>query len=161
MISAIFAADDQGGIGLNNTMPWPTNKEDLQWFKNTTTGHVVVMGKGTWNAEGMPKPLPNRINVVVTNTEIENNEIIQGRGNVCLLLQRLEQEFPDKEIFVIGGANLLVQAKPVLKRIYLTKIPGNYNCTAVVDLAELTKDFVVTETHSLTHGEIEIYEATT
>jgi dihydrofolate reductase len=68
MINAIFAIDEEGGMGLDGSMPWPKNLKDLNWFKVHTIGHIVVMGRGTWDATDMPSPLPNRTNWVVTST---------------------------------------------------------------------------------------------
>ena len=73
MINAIFAIDEDGGMGLDGSMPWPTNRSDLDWFKVHTLGHIVVMGRGTWDAKDMPKPLPRRTNWVITSGTIEPN----------------------------------------------------------------------------------------
>ena len=65
MIKAILACDEDWGIGKDGDMPWPHNPADLKWFKENTTGGVVVMGKSTW--DGLPfKPLPKRENIIVT-----------------------------------------------------------------------------------------------
>src|SRR6056297_2465575 len=66
MINAILACDDRGGIGKDGMLPWPKCEEDLAYFKRMTDGKTVIMGSSTWQSKGMPKPLPNRRNVVVT-----------------------------------------------------------------------------------------------
>ena len=90
MIKSIIATDLQGGMGRNGSLPWPHDKEDMQWFKAATTGHVVVMGSNTWSDPGMPKPLPNRHCVVVTNQDVslfpEAHDVIAG----SMLLPSLE-----------------------------------------------------------------------
>ena len=53
-ITAIFAADQKGGIGKDSTLPWPYNSADMKWFKTNTMGKTVVMGSKTWNDPAMP-----------------------------------------------------------------------------------------------------------
>ena len=67
MLKAIMAIDDEGGVSKSGSMPWPKNSNDLKWFKKNTVNQVVIMGRLTWADPLMPKPLPNRINVLVTN----------------------------------------------------------------------------------------------
>ena len=63
MIKAILACDEDWGIGKDGELPWPHNSADLKWFKENTTGGVVVMGKSTWDS--LPfKPLPKRENII-------------------------------------------------------------------------------------------------
>ena len=69
MIKAIMAADDMGGVSLGESMPWPKNSKDLQWFKKNTLNQVVVMGRNTWVDPFMPTPLISRINVLITNRD--------------------------------------------------------------------------------------------
>ena len=67
MIKAILACDEDWGIGKDGELPWPHNSADLKWFKEITTGGVVVMGKSTWDS--LPfKPLPKRENIIVTRS---------------------------------------------------------------------------------------------
>jgi dihydrofolate reductase len=70
MIAAILASTNTGGIGLNGTLPWPKHSEDLKWFKEHTSNQIVVMGRKTWDDPMMPKPLPNRINCVVSSNPV-------------------------------------------------------------------------------------------
>ena len=159
MITALFAVDDKGGMGANGDMPWPTNKDDMKWFKNTTEGHVVVMGKRSWNSPDMPKPLPKRHNVVVTNEFLERNDIEQIKGNVAEGLKYVEEQYNDKTIFVIGGANLLMQAKPVIKKALITRIPGEYICDTILDMKEFLEGFTLINTIDLGSCKVEEYEA--
>ena len=70
MISAIFAMDENYGIGLNGSLPWPKNSKDFRWFKSNTINSTVVMGRNTWDDPMMPKPLPNRKNIVITSRKM-------------------------------------------------------------------------------------------
>lgn len=65
----IVAVDFKNGIGKNNTIPWK-NSEDMKHFKNITTGTTIIMGRRTFESIG--KPLPNRINIIVSSSEISN-----------------------------------------------------------------------------------------
>ena len=107
MIHGIFAADAQGGIGFDGTLPWPHNQEDFKYFKEITSGHVVVMGRRTWDDPKMPKPLPNRVNYVVTNRPIGMRNVRTLAGDIVARLKELEEIHTGKDIFVIGGKNLI------------------------------------------------------
>ena len=126
-INAILAMDDNMGIGYENTLPWPHNKKDMKWFRDCTSGHVVVMGRKTWKSFGNKK-LPNRINVVLTNGEVEGNPDAVMSGDVDGVLEILGYKYPDLHIFVIGGANLYRQALPYCDKLYITRIRGAYKC---------------------------------
>jgi dihydrofolate reductase len=158
MIAALFAVDEQGGMGKNGSMPWPMNKEDMQWFKRTTEGHVVVMGRKSWNSPDMPHPLPKRHNVVFTNDFMEQEDIFQLKGDVCMGLLNIKENNPDLNVFVIGGANLLIQSKPTLQRIFITRIPGTYDCDTIIDLADFLNGFRLVQSKDLLTCRIEEYE---
>jgi len=133
MINAIFAVDQEGGMGLDGCMPWPRNESDLAWFKMHTVGHIVVMGRGTWEATDMPSPLPARINWVITS-KVEpalNGANIWFKDPVQLLY-KLERENPSKIIWVIGGAKLLSSLEGIFDRIYLTEIAGEFGCNTTI-----------------------------
>jgi dihydrofolate reductase len=125
MIHALFAVDQYGGMGFNGTMPWPHNSADLKNFKELTTGHVVVMGRKTWDDKNMPKPLKGRTTYVATHQPfLQYTAVISGDMSEQLLA--LEQKHPDKIIWVIGGPELLEQCHSVLDRMYLTHYKGSF-----------------------------------
>jgi len=114
-ISIIVAIDQNGLIGNANHLPWQI-KEDLQYFKETTSGHPVIMGKNTWLSIG--KPLEGRVNIILTH---DTSFQIAG----CITVNSIEQvltEFTDQEIFIIGGADVFKQFLPYTHKIYLTRI---------------------------------------
>lgn len=90
-------------IGLNNTIPWH-NSLDMKWFKETTTGHPVIMGRKTFESIG--KPLPNRTNIVIT----KNNDLWPDNAGirVCNTVEKAIDfaKTIDNEIFIIGGESI-------------------------------------------------------
>lgn len=144
MIKAIFATDIQGGMGNNGSLPWPHDKEDLKYFKEKTTGDIVVMGSNTWLDPMMPKPLPNRTCIVVTNQNVKNfpqaHEVIAGNW-LKESLEYLIDRNPKKTIWIIGGAKLLLSCRPYIKEIHHTMFMTEYDCDVKIDLIEYLKDF--------------------
>jgi len=115
-ISIIVAMAQNRTIGINNTLPWRC-PEDLKHFKALTMGHHMIMGRKTFDSIG--KPLPGRTTVVVTrNRELE----ITG----CIIAHSLPEAITacagDNEIFIVGGAELYVQALPLADTLYITEI---------------------------------------
>lgn len=137
-INAILAHDDNYGIGKDNDLPWPRNAADLKWFRECTIGHVVVMGRKTWESIGS-KPLPRRINVVVSNQKFPSptdggpDHVFSGDINECIQTL-LTELYPNLKIWIIGGADLYSQTLSQCDNIYLTHIPGDYNCDNFVAL---------------------------
>lgn len=135
MISAILASTSSGGIGNHGTLPWPKHKEDLAWFKNHTYGNIVVMGRKTWDDPMMPKPLPNRINVVATSRPLlDPLSARRIQGDIVSHILALEKQFPEKEIFIIGGKELFESCKDIIKKIYLTRIKGDWYADTRINL---------------------------
>ena len=139
MINAIFAVDFNGGMGFNGTLPWPHNAEDLQHFKDLTTGQVVVCGRKTWDDPKMPKPLPNRTVYVATHRPVTYAQPFSGDIQERLL--KIEADHKDKKIFVIGGVELLESARPLFDRIYLTHIKGAYRADTRIYVKEFLTGF--------------------
>ena len=139
MIRAIMAADDLGGISKNGSMPWPKNSSDLQWFKKNTMNEIVVMGRLTWIDPFMPTPLKGRINVLITNQEKEKylgaDEYFSG--NILTKILSLSEKYNDKDIYIIGGSEILNQLFELIEEFYLTKIYGNFKCDKNIDLKKI------------------------
>ena len=136
MINAIFAADMYGGMGYQGTLPWPHNSSDLKHFKKLTEGHIVVMGRKTYDDPKMPKPLKDRTVCVISNKLVSDN-VYQISGNIVDKILKLEQAHPDKTIWVIGGADILEQCESIYDRIYLTHVKGSYRVDTKINLKSL------------------------
>jgi dihydrofolate reductase len=141
MIKAIMAIDDHGGVSRGTSMPWPKNSNDLQWFKKNTLSKVVVMGSKTWEDPFMPTPLKNRTNVLITK---KNKSYYQGAdiyisGDIVKEIINLEKNFLSKDIFIIGGPEIISQCFDLIKEFYLTRIYGNFECEKFIDLRQIEK----------------------
>lgn len=142
MIKAILACDEQWGIGKNGTLPWPKNSADLKWFKQQTIGQVVIMGRKTWEAKGMPKPLPGRINIVVSS----NGSIDEG-PNYTTTLDQLPSILSNykEDKWVIGGANLVENYIENIDELHLSRIEGNWKCDTFLPQKLITGNFTLQE----------------
>jgi len=138
IISLVAAASDNNVIGKNDALPWKM-PADMKFFKNLTTGHTVIMGRKTY--ETMGKPLAGRKNIIITR-----NKFFKADG--CLVFNSLEQAFAafsdEKEVFVIGGAEIYKLALPLSDKIYLTRV----HCTVEGDayfVELIEKEWVVSK----------------
>jgi dihydrofolate reductase len=101
-------------IGRDNQMPWHL-PEDFRWFKQMTTGHVVVMGRKTF--ESLGKPLPHRTTLVVTRSGWTHPGV-----QTVADLKQIEFPADSREVFICGGAQLYAQALPHCSDLYLTLV---------------------------------------
>jgi dihydrofolate reductase len=135
MIRAIFACDSAGGIGKNGTIPWPKNAEDLKWFRENTTGQIVIMGRKSWDDPMMPKPLPNRYNIVVSDRLVFHGpNMILKRGDVDKYLKMFTDI--EKDVWIIGGARLFSSTLHLCDEIWLSRIEGDYQCDTHVTIPD-------------------------
>lgn len=117
MISLIWAMDENRAIGLNNQLPWYL-PEDLKFFKRTTMGHPIAMGRKTWDSIG--RPLPGRENIVITRNPAFTCDSCTVLNSVEALVEYSKQK--EDEIFVIGGAEIFKLVLPHADRLYVTRI---------------------------------------
>ena len=115
-ISLIAAFAEEGVIGKDGKIPW-TLKEDLKHFRNKTEGCSVVMGRKTYESIG--RPLPNRLNIVMTRNP-KRQEGIKEVSNTKDAL-KVASSYSD-EIFIIGGEKIYKEFLPLATKMYLTKI---------------------------------------
>ena len=115
MINIIVAVSDNLAIGRAGDMPWHISA-DLKYFKRTTLGHTVIMGRKTWESIGC-RPLKNRRNIVVSST-LEPGDGFDVAGSLKTALEMASGE----EIFIMGGGRLYAQAISVAERLYVTHV---------------------------------------
>lgn len=121
MISIIVAIAENYAIGKDNRLLWHIS-EDLKRFKRLTTGNTVIMGRKTWLS--LPKrPLPNRLNVVLTKNPKKCSE---GCVMVDSIEAALEICSQAKECFIIGGETVYRQMMPLADRLYVTRINKSF-----------------------------------
>ena len=130
-INLIVATDQKYGIGRENALPWPRNKRDMEWFRQATMGHVVVMGRRTWESIGS-KPLPGRINGVISSKPVDGAHGSYG-GDLDKILPMIQDRYPDLHIFVIGGADIYKQSISVADKLFLTTFPRTYDCDTYIE----------------------------
>ena len=150
--SHICAAAENNTIGLKGKLPWNI-PEDLQFFKEKTFGKVLLMGRKTF--ESLGKPLPHRLNVVVTrqkkiqskindllfwpwDTDQVMDRVALTKKNLSLVVccsvdsamnfcsQKEVLQKHGEEVFIIGGGEIYKQTLPLIHRIYLTRIHRKY-----------------------------------
>lgn len=116
---AIAAMSLNRVIGVRGQIPWHL-PEDFRWFKQTTTGQVVVMGRKTFESIG--KALPNRTTVVLSRTAagIAGARVVAGMEALALCLE--DPEFAGRDVFICGGAEVYRQALPLCSDLYLTLV---------------------------------------
>lgn len=117
IISLIVATAENGVIGKAGATPWYLPAE-LAYFKKTTMGHPIIMGRKTHESIG--KTLPGRTNIVITHDP--NYQAAEDSMVVSSLAQALEKVSTEREVFVIGGESIYKIALPIADKIYLTRV---------------------------------------
>lgn len=123
-VNMIVAAGDDGAIGRKGDLIWHISS-DLRRFKALTMGHPVIMGRKTW--ESLPKkPLPGRLNIVVTRNAgyVAEGAAVAASPEEALRLAK-EWDSPDRKAtdpFIMGGAQIYNEFMPLVNRIYLTSV---------------------------------------
>ncbi len=150
IISMIAAADEKGGIGKDNQLPWHI-PSDLKRFQQLTMGHCLVMGHKTYLTIG--KPLTGRVMIVLTR---QADFSLEG----CLVAHSLEEAIQlarlhdESELFIIGGGQVFEQAMPVAERIYLTAIHAETDADVFFPSIDMSEWEVITQVKaSLSEGE--------
>ncbi|CAE7860230.1 unnamed protein product [Symbiodinium microadriaticum] len=139
-VSIIVAYNKNRIIGVDNDLPWRL-KEDMKHFKETTTGHVCIMGRKTW--ESIPpkfRPLPGRANVILTrkpeeylevNPEIDEMREVHISGDLMNAIELSKFVYPERDIFITGGGEIYRQAceEKVVDEIIASEVKGYEDIT--------------------------------
>jgi len=136
----IVALDRNRVIGKDGDLPWHYSA-DLKRFKRLTMGGVVIMGRVTW--ESLPiKPLPGRLNLIVTRRTDEDLALPQGAmacPSLELALMTAGAEAPGRDIWFIGGARLYKEALDQADRVDMTHVPDEVRGDDLVFFPELNE----------------------
>jgi len=115
-INIIAAIGKNNELGKNNDLIWKL-KEDMKFFKETTMGHPVVMGRRTF--ESLPSILPGRENIVISTNNINNKKIKLYKSIKEFLASYKDS---NKDVFIIGGASVYKSFIDIANKLYLTEI---------------------------------------
>ncbi len=121
-LSLLAAIGENRVIGVDNSMPWHL-PADFKYFKATTLGNPIIMGRKTWDSLG--RPLPGRLNLVVsrqTGLQLEGAEVFASLEAAVERAQAWAQEQGVSEVMLIGGAQLYSQGLADADRLYLTRV---------------------------------------
>jgi dihydrofolate reductase len=128
----IFASSNNNCIGCENQLPWHI-PEDLTFFKKETTGHILIMGRNTY--ESLPNGgLSNRIHIVITSKPtiklmgLPNENIhFSTKEDVYDLIETIARKYPEKRFYVIGGASTFQFLEPSINKYIVTHIHKHYD----------------------------------
>ncbi|TFF07472.1 dihydrofolate reductase [Pseudomonas sp. BCA14] len=121
-LSLIAALGENRVIGVDNSMPWHL-PGDFKYFKATTLGKPIIMGRKTWDSLG--RPLPGRLNIVVsrqTDLELEGAEVFPSLDAAVERAEAWAKAQGVDELMLIGGAQLYAQGLEQADRLYLTRV---------------------------------------
>ena len=120
MITLIAAVAENNALGKDNQLLWHL-PDDFKRFKNITTGHYIIMGRKTF--ESFPKPLPNRIHVIITRQKDYSPEN-------CIVVDSLPKAISacpkEVEIFIIGGGEIYNQSIEIADKLDITKVHQSF-----------------------------------
>lgn len=118
-ITLVVAASENNAIGLNNQLLWHLPK-DMRFFKNTTWGMPILMGRKTFESMGS-KPLNGRLNIIITrnkNWVSEDVTVVHTMEEAIALATK----FSYNELLIIGGGEIYEMALPIAQKIWLTRV---------------------------------------
>ena len=139
MKGILVAVSPEGIIGKNNTIPWHYSA-DLKRFKRLTTGKTIIMGRKTW--ESLPvKPLPNRRNIVISRSSLENVDCFQSIDEAL--------ETCEGDIWFIGGAGIYEEAMLKSDLIDMTLVPDNVTGEGCIYFPKIGNEWIEGETKPL------------
>jgi len=147
----IFSADKNWGIGKNNELLFHVS-EDLRRFKEITTGKVVVMGYNTLMSLPKSKPLPNRVNIVLSRKQGLEIDGAHVCGGLDSLFEEIER-YPEEDIFVIGGEEIYKLLTPYASKAYVTKFNAEGNADCFMENLDESPDWKLIETSEVFEDE--------
>ncbi len=119
----IAAVSKNNVIGKNGKLPW-TSKEEMSFFKKTTTGYPVIMGRKTYETLG--KPLENRENIVISKNKNLSNTDLKVFNSLLNAIEYCSEKKYEK-VFIIGGGKIFEQAIKIADKILISEMKRTYN----------------------------------
>ena len=145
MKTKLIAAVDQNlAIGKRGSLLFKI-PEDLKLFKRLTTGHVVLMGRKTFESLGC-NPLPDRVNIVISTTKKYENDGVITFESITTAVEYSKQNYPDKDLYIVGGGKVYRQCMGLADEVILTVYGKMYEDADTYFPDEIKKEFRETET---------------
>jgi len=163
MIKIMCAVDKYGGFGKDGKIPWHF-PEDFKHFKETTAGHVCIMGRKTYDeiyehaVKRNPKiaaydevynegkaldVLPGRKSIVVTSSVVTPVGVSAAKTSLAEAIEFAKAEFPDRDIFIIGGQRLFEEGLELTDVVHLTVVKREYDCDRFFPTSVLQKNWKI------------------
>ena len=155
-MNLIVAVDKNWAIGYKGKL-LISIPEDMKFFRETTTGHTVVMGKNTLLSFPNSKPLKNRNNIVIA---LEKDFTVEGATTVYSIEEALEEikKYDSDDVYVIGGGSIYKQLLPYCDKAFITYIDHSYSAdTFFPDLDEDDEWEITSESEEQTYFDIEYF----
>jgi dihydrofolate reductase len=126
-LAHIVAVSKNDVIGVNNDLPWNI-PEDMAFFKQKTKGHLLIMGRKTFESVG--HPLPNRMNIVISRNAdykhpAQNVAIVQNLQQAIAYARERTAQYGD-EVFIIGGGEIFRESMDLVNTLYVTRIHADF-----------------------------------
>ena len=142
-IKLIVAIDLHFGLGKNGNLLLKI-PEDLRLFKQFTIGNVVLMGRKTFDSIGC-KPLPGRINIVISSAKKFENDEVTIFDNMETAIEYSKRNFPDKDLYIIGGGQIYEQGIKYADEVILTKYNKLYENADTYFPVDIMDNFLETD----------------
>ncbi|RHZ36843.1 dihydrofolate reductase [endosymbiont GvMRE of Glomus versiforme] len=159
MINLIWAMTEEYIIGQDNSLPWKI-KEEMQHFAKTTRGHIILMGRKTFESIG--KPLPGRHNIVLTKNQEWAKEIklkypqLTIENNLASTIQQFSNK--SEQLFIIGGKEIFYQTYPFADQLCVSVVKKKYPGNIKLDFfPEMVKNFQLKENKKFSQFIVKIF----
>lgn len=156
-MNMIVAVDRNWAIGYKNDL-LVSIPEDMKFFRETTTGKVVIMGKNTLESFPNSKPLKNRTNIVIA---LEKDYKVDGATVVYSIEEALEEakKYNTEDVFVIGGGSIYRQMLPYVDTAYVTYVNHEYSADTFIDNLDKMQDewYIANESDEYTYFDLEYF----
>ena len=139
----IVSVDENWGIGKDNELLMRI-PEDMKQFRQKTIDNIIIMGRKTLESFPGAKPLPKRINVVLTSNKNYSPENVTVCHTIDEIIEYVSQ-FKDKDIFVIGGESIYRQFMPYCNEGYITKISKTFDADTFLENLDQNSDWYIDE----------------
>ena len=151
-LKLIVAVDNEWGIGLDDQLLYRI-PEDMSYFKERTENNVIIMGRKTFESLPKKKPLPNRVNIILTRQDMKRENDVVICHSIDEVLDKIVNI--DKEIYIIGGAEIYKHFLNYCSKALVTKINASVQKNKYFpNLDELDNWELVKESDSRMHNGI-------